>query len=167
MKKNEQICIFIVEDNKVFALALKADIEAAFSKIPLKILLFVTGETCMLSFKVEKPQVVILDYNLNSKFTDAVNGIKVLDWIKNENPETSVIMLTSEDNVEIALKSFKHGAADYVVKTETKFRKINNSLFNLIKMAEAKKDAKKYKYMATALFLCVAFMLGIVIAIGM
>ncbi len=165
MKTNKQTCIFIVEDNKVFTLALKADIEAAFAKIPLRILSFVTGETCMLRIKEEKPQVVILDYHLNSKYPDAVDGIKVLDWIKKESPETSVIMLTSDDNIDIALKSFKHGASDYVVKTETKFRKINYSLFNLIKMAEAKKETKKYKNIVTILFLATAFMLGVIIAI--
>jgi DNA-binding NarL/FixJ family response regulator len=165
MRKKEQISIFIVEDNKVFTLTLKAEIEAAFIKIPLKIHSFVTGETCMLKFKEEKPQVVILDYHLNSRYPDAMDGIKVLDWIKEESPETSVIMLTSDDNVEIALKSFKHGASDYVVKSETKFRKINYSLFNLIKITEARNDAQRYKYMAFGLFLCIAFMVGIIIAI--
>jgi len=165
MKKGHEMCIFIVEDNKIFTMALKADIETAFKKIPLKIHSFVTGETCMLKFKEEKPMVVILDYHLNSKYPDAADGIKVLDWIKEESPETAVIMLTSDDNIEIALKSFKHGASDYVVKSETKFRKINYSLFNLIKMTEATKNAKKYKNIVTVLFLCTAFMLGVIIAI--
>src|SRR4051812_42625427 len=108
MSKKNQTRIFIVEDNEVFRLALKGDIETAFPNKEIDIHSFETGELCMLEFKKEKPQVVILDYNLNSKHTDAANGINVLDWIKKEDKETNVIMLTSQDNIEIALKSFKH-----------------------------------------------------------
>lgn len=116
-------------------------------------------------FKKKKPQVVILDYHLNSKYPDAANGIKVLNWIKKVNMETDVIMLTSDDNIDIAVLSLKHGASDYVVKTETKFRKINYSLFNLFKMIEAKKEAKGYKRLVGLMVLCIALMVGAVIAI--
>lgn len=146
MNKKDQINIFIVEDNKVFTLALKADIETSFSNMPIKVHTFETGEECMKKFKEEKPQVVILDYLLNSRTPNAVDGIKVLDWIKNTNNDTNVIMLTSDDKIDIAIKSFKHGASDYVVKTETQFKKINYSLLNLLKFIKAKNDARMYKH---------------------
>src|ERR1035441_782872 len=131
MSNKNQINIFIVEDNKVFALALKAGIETTFANMSVKIQLFETGELCMAKFKDEKPPIVILDYHLNGTNPDAVDGIKVLDWIKKENSATNVIMLTADDKIEIAIKSFHHGASDYVVKTETKFNKINYSLLNI------------------------------------
>lgn len=102
MKKTNQKTIFIVEDNKVFTLALKADIESAFKNMPINIQSFETGEECMEKFKDENPQIVILDYNLNSQYPDAVDGIKVLDWIKKSNSETNVIMLTGDDSLDIA-----------------------------------------------------------------
>src|SRR5688572_12009113 len=138
MSKNKQIDIYVVEDNKVFQMALKSDIEIAFANRSVKVHSFETGELCMKQFQEQKPPVVILDYHLNSTNPNAADGITVLDWIKMRNVETNVIMLTSDDNIETALKSFKHGATDYIVKTETKFRKINNSLFNLFLMMEAK-----------------------------
>ena len=165
MSTNNEVNIFIVEDNNVFRMALQADIESTFTEMNISIHLFETGEACMAKFKEIKPQVVILDFNLNSKFPNAADGIKVLDWIKRENRETNVIMLTSEDNIEIALKSFHHGASDYVVKSETKFRKINYSLLNLFKMITAKGDAKKYKSMAVVLSLFITLMVGGMIAI--
>lgn len=165
MIKNNEVDIFIVEDNNLFRMALKADIESTFTELKTNIHLFETGEACMGKFKEIKPQVVILDYNLDSKFPNAVDGIKVLDWIKKVNFETNVIMLTSEDNIEIALKSFHHGASDYVVKSETKFRKINYSLLNLFKMMTAKGDAKKYKNMALVLSLFISLLVGGMIAI--
>lgn len=165
MDKKNQIDIFLVEDDKIFLLALKADIESAFNKINIKIHSFSTGETCMMKFSQVIPRVVILDYRLNSKYPDAADGIKVLDWIKMENNETDVIMLTSDDHIDIALESFHHGASDYVVKTETKFNKINYSLSNIFKLIEAKKEARTYKSMVLILCMSIAFLLGGVIAI--
>ena len=148
MKTPKQINIFIVEDNKIFTTALKADIESTFSKMPIKLHSFETGETCMLKFNQIRPQVVVLDYHLDSKFKDAANGLKILDLIKKEDPETNVIMLTSNDNLEVAIKSLKHGASDYVVKTETQFLKINYSLSNIFKIMKSKNEIKKYKNIA-------------------
>lgn len=162
---NNQINIFLVEDNKLFTEALKADIENTFKDMSIKIHSFETGEICMQKFKEEKPQIVILDFSLNSMFPDAADGIKVLDWIKKENPKTNVIMLTSEDHIDIALKAFKHGACDYIVKTETKFKKINYSLFNLFKMIEAKSEAKRYKQLAFGLSMCIMLLIGGILAV--
>jgi DNA-binding NarL/FixJ family response regulator len=159
------INIFIVEDNNVFKLALKADIESSFSNIPMTIHSFETGEACMEKFSTEKPNVVILDYHLNSNHPEAADGIKVLNWIKKESPDTNVIMLTGEDHIDIALRSFKAGASDYIVKTETKFRKINYSLYNLFKIMEAKTEAKRYKQIAVGLFLSIALLVIGVIAV--
>lgn len=157
MKK--QINIFIVDDNKVFSLALKADIENIFSKMLIKVYLFETGEKCMRRFLQVMPEFVILDFYLNSKDTAADNGLKILDWIKKENGETNVIMLTSDDHIDIALESFKHGASDYIVKTETQFNKINYSLLNLFKIMEEKTYAENYKWLLVALFLGIGILI--------
>jgi len=164
MTKEKKINIFIVDDNKIFSIALKAQIETSFIKKPIKVYSFETGEACMKKFKEEEPQLVILDYHLNSNIPDAADGIKVLDWIKKKNSETNVIMLTSDDHIDIAVKSFKHGASDYVVKTETQFKKINYSLLNLFKMIEAKVEARRYKYIITGLGIGFAlFVAGIIV----
>jgi len=165
MNNRDQINIFIVEDNKVFTMALQSDIENTFKDKYIKTHAFETGEICMQKFNEVKPEIVILDYNLNSKYPDAADGIKVLDWIKKEHCKTNVIMLTSEDNIDTALKAFKHGASDYIVKTETKFKKINYSLFNLFKMMEAKSEAKRYKYLAVGLSMCITMLIGGILAV--
>ncbi len=162
MNTKNQINIFIVDDNKVFTLALKADIEMAFKNMFIKIYTFETGESCIERFRRVMPELVILDFYLNSKIADAVDGIRVLDWIKKENNKTDVIMLTSNDHIDIALESLKHGASDYVVKTETQFKKINYSLLNLFKTREAKTEARRYKRLLFVLFFFVLiFMAGI------
>lgn len=163
MNAKDPINIFVVDDNKVFALALKAEIETTFAEMPVTVHVFVTGETCMMQFNEVKPQVVILDYHLNSRYFDAENGIKVLEWIKKDDKETQVIMLSNEEHIDVAIQSFNNGAFDYVIKTETKFKRINNSLSNLFKMMKAKSEAKKYKYLVAGLLVCIAFLFGIVL----
>jgi len=145
MKPHMPIKIFIIEDNKAFSLLLKSDIETTFIDKSLKIQLFETGEACLQKIIKEKPHIIILDYHLNAKYLDAIDGIKVLDWIKEKNIETFVIMMTANDNIDVAIKSFKHGASDYIVKTETQFKKINFSLLNYFKILKATQDFKKYK----------------------
>ncbi len=165
MANKNTINISIVEDNNLFRISLKSDIETTFSNQQLAIRSYATGEDCMSTLKDFKPNIVILDYNLDSNNTSAANGIKILDAIKRIDSEISVVMLTSQDNIEIALQSFKHGASDYVVKTETKFRKINYALQNQFKIIEANKNAARYKYLVAGMGLCVALLAGGVIAI--
>ena len=167
-----QTNIFIVDDDKMFSLALKANIESSFENKPIKVHSFVTGETCMQKFNEEKPQIVILDFHLNSKYYDAEDGIQVLDWIKKANAETYVIIVTSDDNCNVALKSFEHGACDYVFKTETQLRKINYSLANLFKILDAKSEVQQYKNktrtyrnMVFGIFLGLAILIGGLVAI--
>lgn len=166
MNNQQPVNIFIVEDNKLFMLALKADIELSFSKMPIRIHSFETGEACMKEFKNVKPHVVILDYHLNSNTAGAADGIAILDKMKKENPNTNVIMLTGDDNIDIAVKSFQHGASDYVVKTETKFKKINYSLFNIFKIMAAQSAAKRYKGWLIGFLFCIAVLIAGVIVVG-
>jgi serine phosphatase RsbU (regulator of sigma subunit) len=131
MNTEKQMDIFIVDDNKVFSLALKGAIENAFENKIIKIYTFETGEKCMNAFDMTVPELVILDFNLNSLLSCADDGLKVLDKIKFRSPNTDVIMLTSNDHIDIALRSFQNGVSDYIIKTEDQFKKINESLYKI------------------------------------
>jgi DNA-binding NtrC family response regulator len=165
VSKTKQINIFIIDDNRVFSMALKANIELTFGKMDVKIHLYEIGEKCKTMFKLILPELVILDYNLNSDHPSASNGIKVLEWIKKENQDTHVIMLTSEDSMDLAVESFLQGASDYVVKTPTQFNKINYSLKNIFKIMESKTEAIKYKRQRVALFICIALLVAGIITV--
>jgi serine phosphatase RsbU (regulator of sigma subunit)/CheY-like chemotaxis protein len=147
VNKQESIHIFIVDDNKIFATTLKSAIEVAFSEIILKIDLFETGERCLEKFATVQPELVILDYHLNSRSPGAANGLAVLGKIKKRNSETGVIMLTSNDHIDVAVKSFNHGASDYVIKTDKQFKKIISSIYKLLsKRKKRLQNNKKDQY---------------------
>jgi DNA-binding NarL/FixJ family response regulator len=165
MSNKTKINIFIVDDNKIFSLALKKHIEDSFKEKVAKIYSFETGEKCMERFPQIMPELVILDYHLNSRIHEAEDGNKVLNWIKQQNESTSVIILTNDDNIDIALKCFHQGASDYVVKAESQFRKIDYSISNVLKIRDAKNESKKYKQLLVVLFLGIALFIGGVIGI--
>ncbi len=146
----KQSNVFIVDDNKIFALALKAYIENAFENSFFSIYLFETGEKCLEKMMLLKPELVILDFHLNSVSPNAADGLMVLDNIKLINRETTVIMLTSDHNIDTVLASFHHGAVDYIVKTENQFNKIHHSITNIFtnKELNLKKEEKDKRDLA-------------------
>jgi CheY-like chemotaxis protein len=64
--------------------------------------------------------VVILDYYLTGK-----NGNEILKSIKELNPRTEVIMLSSDENINTAVDSFRLGAKNFVVKNSNAWKKIS------------------------------------------
>jgi len=136
MISKDQITIFIVDDNSLFMLTLKAHIDIAFKDKRISVHLFETGEKCIERFSETIPDLVILDYFLDRISPGAADGLTILDWIKKTNPEIKVIMLTSNDQIDIALKSFQHGASDYVIKSENQFASIIHSLTKIVKTFE-------------------------------
>jgi DNA-binding NtrC family response regulator len=66
-----------------------------------------------------------------------MNGIQTLDEIKAVNPNIPVVMLSSQDSIDVAINCMHHHAFDYVVKSETAFvrlQKIITSIFRYDKM---------------------------------
>ena len=89
---------------------------------------FPTGESCLQSLD-EQPDIVVLDYYLNSKEKTAANGIDILKEIKKQNKALPVIMLSSQKSYATASQTVMYGAMHYVVKGQDAF----DEIFQLIK----------------------------------
>ncbi len=77
----------------------------------------------------ENPDAVVLDYHLNSREKDALNGIDILKEIKKRNKALPVIMLSSQKSYAIATQTVMYGAVHYVIKGQEAF----NEIYELIK----------------------------------
>lgn len=108
------------------------------------------------------PEIVVLDYHLNSHKTDAKNGVEVLKALKENHPDVQVIMLSGQDKLEIAVDSMKYGAYDYVIKGETAFSRMENVINNVSELHITKTVNKAYK--KTIIFLSVV--IGLIIALS-
>jgi len=97
---------------------------------------FATGERCLENLS-GNPDVIILDYHLDGIDKTAMNGVETLDKIKATNPDIAVVMLSSQDKIDVAINCMHHRAFDYVVKSETAFhrlQKIITAIFSYKKM---------------------------------
>jgi len=112
--------IFIVDDNEMLTMALE---DYLTRRTMHKVQVFGTGEECI-NHLDESPDIIILDYNLNSVKESAANGAQILDLIKKLDHSIHVIMLSSQDAYGTALQTIMKGADTYVIKDADAFAKI-------------------------------------------
>ena len=118
--------VFIVEDNAVQ----RSMLSDHLSKYPkLKIREFSSGDSCLkelISGNVEEPELVLMDYFLESSFGNSKDGLETLSKLKEIFPDTDVVMLTSVENQKIIDLAKKKGALDYIVKSAGSFQKLDS-----------------------------------------
>ncbi|NOU48049.1 MAG: response regulator [Bacteroidales bacterium] len=133
MNPELKIKLFLVDDDAVYLKMLEIEF---LEHGDFYIETYATGELCLANLS-HKPDVIILDYHLDGIDKDAINGIETLDKIKAFNPDISVVMLSSQDKIDVAIDCMHHLATDYVVKSETAFvrlKKIITTIFQLKKL---------------------------------
>jgi DNA-binding NtrC family response regulator len=130
---NEKIKLFLVDDDAMYLKILEIEF---LQHADFTIETFATGELCIANLS-NHPDIIILDYHLDGIDKNAMNGIETLDKIKGFNADIPVVMLSSQDNIDVAVDCMHHKASDYVVKSETAFvrlQKIITTIFGYKKM---------------------------------
>ena len=64
----------------------------------------------------ENFDVILLDMNFTSSINTGNEGLYWLKEVRKSRPDTSVIMITAYGDIDLAVRSLKEGAADFVVK---------------------------------------------------
>lgn len=140
MAAEKKIMIFLVDDDPLFLKSLEIEFTQNTESL---IRTFSTGEQCLASVS-ENPDVIILDYYLDSVEKDAINGLQTLDKIKELYPEIPVIMLSSQDKIEVAVNCMKHQAFDYFVKSETAFIRLQKAITTIFHFQKIEKALSWY-----------------------
>ena len=73
-----------------------------------------------------------------------MNGIETLDKIKAYNPDIPVIMLSSQDKIDVAINCMHHKAFDYVVKSETAFIRLQKAINTFFQTQKLEKTVSWY-----------------------
>lgn len=137
--------IFVVEDNEwynkllVHNLSLNPDYE---------IETFTTGKELIQNLH-KSPDVITLDYRLPD-----IKGLDLLKKIKAENEDIQVILISEQDDIEVVVELLKHGAYDYIVKTDHIRERLLNTVQNIRKGVRLQRELvslrkevkKKYSY---------------------
>ena len=140
MINENKIKLFLVDDDAVFLKILEIEFLHNGDFI---IETFSTGELCLKRLS-ENPDVIILDYHLNSIDKNAMNGIRTLDRIKTIDPRMPVIMLSEQDKIDVAIECMHHKAYDYVVKSETAFLRLKKTITTILRYQKMEKELNWY-----------------------
>ena len=137
---NEKIKLFLVDDDAVFLKSLEIDF---LERADFIIETFATGELCIANLSHD-PDVIILDYFLDGIEATAMNGIQTLDKIKAYNQDIPVVMLSSQDKIDVAIDCMHHRAFDYVVKSETAFVRLQKIITTIFRYKKMEKELSWY-----------------------
>jgi two-component system OmpR family response regulator len=140
MTNLKKIKIFLVDDDALYLKALEIEflVNGDFD-----IETYATGEVCIANLS-HNPDVIILDYYLDGIEKTAINGIETLDKIKAINPDIPVIMLSSQDKIDVAINCMHHKAFDYVVKSETAFIRLQKAITSIFHTRKIEKTLNWY-----------------------
>ena len=140
MINENKIKLFLVDDDALFLKSLEIDF---LERADFTIETFKTGELCLENLS-HKPDVIILDYRLDGIDKTAMNGIETLDKIKAFNPDIPVVMLSSQDKIDVAINCMHHKAFDYVVKSETAFMRLQKIITTIFRYKKMEKELSWY-----------------------
>jgi two-component system OmpR family response regulator len=137
---NQKVKLFLVDDDALFLKSLEIEFMQHADFI---IETFASGELCVQHLS-NNPDVIILDYHLDGIDKTAMNGMQTLDKIKLVRPEIPVVILSSQDEIDVAINCMHHKAYDYVVKSETAFVRLQRNISTIIHHKKLEKQLNWY-----------------------
>lgn len=161
MTNQKKITVFLVDDDPIFQKVLETQFK---ERTQYEIKTFSTGEDCLKKLS-EKPDIIFLDYQLNSLSPKAQTGLQILNKIKAINPEIEVVILSSQDHIEVAVNCMKHDAFDYIVKSESAFMRAQKAVSAILNLKRIKKELVFYRTSSILLSFAVVVTITVVILI--
>jgi two-component system, OmpR family, response regulator len=137
MNKNK---LFLVDDDALFLKSLEIEF---MSNGDFEIETFISGELCLENLS-KNPDIIILDYHLDGINPAAMNGLETLQQIKKTNKDIPVIILSSQDKIEVAVNCMHNNAFDYVVKSETAFVRLRKAIDSVFHLQKIQKELSWY-----------------------
>ncbi|OFY84568.1 MAG: hypothetical protein A3K10_05835 [Bacteroidetes bacterium RIFCSPLOWO2_12_FULL_31_6] len=138
----QSFLIYIIDDDMVFSRSISYQLTKNLPR-NINIKVFASFDEFMLNTK-QKPDVVILDYYLKNK--DSLDGIVLLQKIKQVLNDTDVVILAGESSIEMALETFKNGAYDFIRKNDAVFLRIKYTIEFILDRYKEKQASTNHYY---------------------
>jgi two-component system sensor histidine kinase/response regulator len=98
-----------------------------------------SGEDGIIVIEKEKPDVVLLDNKL-----PGIQGVEVLEYIRERKYDITVAMITSYASLDVAIRATRDGATDFIPKPFTP-QELKSSIENITKQLYLKRITHKLK----------------------
>jgi len=138
--------ILIVDDDEHVVLTSKMILKSYFENIET----LSSPKTLESKLKQQDFDVVLLDMNFQAGVTSGNEGIFWMNRIHQISPQTQVVMQTAYGDIELAVKSIKEGAVDFLPKPWDK-EKLVTTVLNAYQQANARKENRELKSKTKAL----------------
>ncbi|MCG2721619.1 MAG: response regulator [Thermodesulfovibrionales bacterium] len=99
--------ILLVDDEE----GIRKVLDISLSDSGFKVFTAETGKEALDIFRKMRPPIVLTDIKM-----PGMDGIELLQKIKQESPDTEVIMITGHGDMELAIRSLKFDATDFITK---------------------------------------------------
>lgn len=132
--------ILIVDDNEEFLIALKLLLDAHFDIIDT----ISSPDTITSQLKKVTYDVILLDMNFRAGINTGNEGLFWLNTIKELDPDATIVFITAYGDVQLAVKSVKEGATDFIQKSWDE-KKILSTVLSAIRLSQSKSEIKKLK----------------------
>jgi len=95
----------------------------------------------------EAPAIVLLDMNYQRDTTSGQEGMELINWIRQNHPDSSIVALTAWGSIDLATRAIRAGASDFIEKPWE-----NNRLLSIIKVQSEFRHATRqsHKYQTIA-----------------
>lgn len=94
----------------------------------IEIYTYPTGEDLIADIETNKPDILVSDYWLNSRASQAMSGMELVKTLRTIIADLPVIMISSQKDLEVALELIKLKVVDYIEKSDDFARKVEISV---------------------------------------
>lgn len=103
--------VLIVDDINEYALVMEMYLPHGYEAISAS-----TIDEAKEMFAKEQISLSIIDIRLNAEDKSDISGLELLSWVKENHPETNVIMISAYHGSEYAIESIGRGAYAFLDK---------------------------------------------------
>ena len=136
MPNDSSLQILIIDDNYLFIESISFYLEdMGYSIIKAE-----SGEKGLQALKTKHPDIILVDLIM-----PGMNGIQVLEKIKEQAPDTPTIMISGTGVIQNAMEAMGKGAWDFITKPIIDFDVLNHSIQKVLDRAELIRKSSEYQ----------------------
>jgi DNA-binding NarL/FixJ family response regulator len=110
--------IFIIEDSQIIREAIT---HVLVSELDARIIALDCAEAAIAQLDVYEPDIILLDYHLDSKDRTNMTGLDFLKKLKLRDKQPFIIMISGQRDKSITTEILKSGAVNYLSKEDEGF----------------------------------------------